>query len=275
MIGLVVERPNWELSNTHEITANVIFGVVALLGLAFMIHVMRSERRRYPLFMFLGAGLAVFYEPVNNLLGLCTYPEVGQVTWIETFGRKIPTYIGPVYFFYFSATVLWLMRRIRAGITARQWFQYYAIGATLCTSFELIPIHFGWWKYYGDHQVLRVGGFPMWWWFVNPMCIFAMAALFHFLHERVITDRISPLFVPLYPAALFATHASAALPIFTYLNSSTNQAVGVLATLLTIGWSVTVIWITSRVVAHQSEPVTEPAVLTGGNEVAREVVAVH
>ncbi|MGH9009924.1 MAG: hypothetical protein ACRDYF_08790, partial [Acidimicrobiia bacterium] len=187
-------------------------------------------------------------------LGLCTYPEIGQVTWIETLGRKIPTYIGAVYFFYFSATVLWLMRRIRAGITARQWCRYYAVAAILCTSFELIPIRLGWWKYYGDHQALRILGFPMWWWFANPMSIFAMATLFHFLRKHVITERLSPLFVPLYPAALFAMHASAGFPVFTYLNSSTNMTVGVFATLLTIGWSITVIWLTSRLVGRHAEP---------------------
>ncbi|MGH8875607.1 MAG: hypothetical protein ACRDVM_10215 [Acidimicrobiia bacterium] len=273
MLGLVVERPNWELSNTHELAANLIFGAVAGLALAFMVYVIRKERQRYPLFMFLGAGLSVFYEPINNVLGLVPYPESGQVTWIETFGRQIPTYIGFVYFFYFSATILWLTRRIRAGVTARQWARYYAVGVVLCTSFELIPIHLGWWKYYGDHQALRVLDFPMWWWFANPMCLFAMATLFHFLRERVITDRLSPLFVPLYPVALFAMHGSAAIPVYTYLNSSTNQAVGVAATLLTIGWSVTVIWITSRLVAEQGQsvpagPVADPVPRT------REVAAV-
>lgn len=273
MLGLVVERPSWYLSDGQEIVANLIFGAVAILALVFMVHVMRKEKRRYPLFMFLGAGLAVFYEPINNVLGLCTYPESGQATWINTFGRQIPTYIGFVYFFYFSATILWLMRRIRAGVTVRQWARYYTVGVVLCTSFELIPIHLGWWKYYGDHQAMRVLDFPMWWWFANPMCLFAMATLFHFLREHVITDRLSPLFVPLYPVALFAMHGSAAIPVFTYLNSSTNQAVGVAATLITIGWSITVIWITSRLVAVQEQPVpvgavAEPVLRT------REVVAV-
>jgi hypothetical protein len=273
MLALIVERPNWELSNTHEIAANLIFGAMAGLALAFMVYVMRKEHQRYPLFMFLGAGLSVFYEPVNNVLGLCTYGEIGQVTWIDTFGRKIPTYIGFVYFFYFSATILWLMRRIRAGVTARQWARYYAVGVALCTCFEFIPIRLEWWKYYGDHQALRVLGFPMWWWFANPMCLFAMATLFHFLRERVITERLSPLFVPLYPVALFAMHGSAAFPIFTYLNSSTNQAVGVAATLLTIGWSITVIWITSRLVARQAQPVPAGAAAQPTPRV-REVAAV-
>jgi hypothetical protein len=109
-------RPSWELSSGHALVANLLFGGVGLLALAYCIHLARKEHQRYPLFVFLGAGLCVFYEPINNVLGHCTYPEISQITWIETFGRRIPSYIGPVYFFYFSATILWIMGRIRAGV---------------------------------------------------------------------------------------------------------------------------------------------------------------
>ena len=242
-------RPNWELSAGHELVANVLFGVVGLLALGYCVHLARRERRSYPLFVFLGAGLSVFYEPINNVLGHCTYPEIGQVTWIETFGRRIPTYIGPVYFFYFSATILWLMGRIRAGVTTRRWWTYYSVGVAACTSFELVPIHYGWWKYYGGNQGLRILGFPMWWWFVNPMCLFAMATLFHFLRKHVITDGLSPLLVLLWPMALFATHGSAAIPVYTALNSTSSTAVTTLATLLTIGLALMVMTLTGKLVA--------------------------
>jgi hypothetical protein len=242
-------RPNWELSSAHELVANLVFGAVGLLALAYCVHLARRERKAYPLFVFLGAGLSVFYEPINNVLGHCTYPEIGQVTWIETFGRRIPTYIGPVYFFYFSATILWIMGRIRAGVTVRQWWRYYAVGVVVCTCFELIPIHYGWWKYYGANQGLRILGFPMWWWFANPMCLFAMATLFHFLRERVLTDRLSPLLVVLWPMALFATHGSAAIPVFTALNSTSSTTVTTLATLLTIGVALMVVMLTGKLIA--------------------------
>jgi hypothetical protein len=244
-----VSRPNWELSNGHEIVANVIFGAVALAALVYAIRLARTERKRYPLFAMLGAGLCVFYEPINNVLGHCTYGEVGQVTGLHAFGRKIPTFINWVYLFYLSAPILWLMGRIRAGVTVRQWWRYYAVGVVLCTSFELIPIHYKWWAYYGDNQGLRTLGFPMWWWFANPMCLFVMATVFHALRQRVISDRLSPMLVPLWPMMFLATHGPVAIPIYTALNSTSSTVVTTFATLLTIGLSLMMMWITGHLVA--------------------------
>jgi hypothetical protein len=251
-------RPNWELSNGHELAANLIFGAVALLALAYCIHVARKERQRYPLFLFVGGALCVFYEPINNVLGHCTYGEIGQVTWLHTLGRKIPSFIGAVYMFYLTAPILWLMGRLRAGVTARQWWRYYSVGVVACTGFELIPIHYGWWKYYGANQGLRVLGFPMWWWFANPMCLFLMAAIFHFLRQRVITDRLSPLLTVMWPMVFFATHGSAAIPVYTALNSSSDTLVTSAAAAFTIALSLMMMWISGRLVATDAA-VTSPA----------------
>lgn len=268
-----VPRPNWELSNGHEITANVIFGLAALVALGYAIHLARKEHRRYPLFAVLGAGLCIFYEPINNVLGHCTYGEIGQVTGLDAFGRKIPTYINFVYIFYISAPVLWLMGRIRAGVTARQWWRYYAVGVVLCTSFELIPIQLDWWKYYGDNQAVRIMGFPMWWWFANPMCLFVMATVFHFLRKHVISDRLSPMLVPLWPMVFVGAHLPAGIPIYTALNSSMSTVVTTTATFLTIGLSVMLVWITGRLVATE-QPLTSSSVTSraGRPEPASEPV---
>ena len=246
-----IARPNWELSNGHELAANVIFGAIALMALAYAVRLARKERTRYPLYAMLGAGLCVFYEPINNVLGHCTYGEIGQVTGLHVFGRKIPTYINWVYLFYLSTPVLWIMGRIRAGVTARQWWRYYAVGVVLCTLFEPIPIHFDWWQYYGDNQALKIMGLPMWWWFANPMCLFVMAAVFHYLRQHVISERLSPLLVPLWPMMLVAAHLPAGIPIYTALNSTSSTVVTTLATLLTIGLSFMMVWITGRLVVTE------------------------
>jgi hypothetical protein len=63
-------RPNWELSAAHEVVANVLFGVVALVALGYCVHLARRERQRYPLFVFLGAGLSVKHPSVRSVYSL-------------------------------------------------------------------------------------------------------------------------------------------------------------------------------------------------------------
>lgn len=252
-------RPNWELAWGEQLVACVIFGVVALAALAYMIYVARAERKMWPLYLFLGCGLAVFYEPINNVLGLCTYPEINQLTWISTFGRDIPVYIGFVYFFYFSATVLWLMRRIEAGISQRQWWTYYAAFTVVVTCFEFVPISRGWWMYYGDHQALRVLGFPMWWWVANGYCLFGIATLLHHLRRKVLTGGRAVLLIPIYPMALFALHGAVAIPVFTALNSTDSTVVNTLAALLTMALAVTNMWLISRFAVGQARPAEQSA----------------
>jgi hypothetical protein len=246
------QRPNWRLSHGQQVTANTLFALATVLALAYVVHIARRDNKVWPLFLFLGAGLTVFYEPINNVLGHCTYPESHLLTWIQTFGRKIPVYIGFCYFFYFSAAVLWIMGRIEAGITSRQWWRYYAVGVVAATSFELIPIHLKWWLYYGSAQSPKVLGFPMWWWFANPECLFATATLLYFLRKHVVKEQLSVLLVPLFPMAIFATHGAVAIPVFTALNSTTNRAVTTLASLLTIALALMVMWLCGKLVARSS-----------------------
>ena len=242
-------RPNWELSPGHEVVAHAIFLVMAVAGVAYCVQRARKERSVFPMFVLLGAGVTVFYEPINNILGHCTYPEISQITWIETLNRKIPTYVGLIYFFYLAPPILWLMDRIRAGLTARQWWKYYSIAVVICTLFEFLPIHYGWWKYYGDNQGgLKVLNFPMFWWFMNPMCLFAMATLFHFARKHLITDRLSPLLVVLWPMAVFSTHSSSAIPIYTALNTTSNNVVTTLASAFTISLCLMVVTLCGKLV---------------------------
>lgn len=52
------------------------------------------------------------------------------------------------------------MRALQRKVDARTWGLYFAVAVVAATSFELVPIHFGLWRYYGDNQPLQVLGFP-------------------------------------------------------------------------------------------------------------------
>lgn len=212
-------HPLWSITAGAQTFVEVLFGAVALATLAYCAILARREGKVWPLAVFGGAVLTTSYEPFNNLLGHCAYPIVGQHMAIDFVGQRIPWYIVFVYAFYFAAPITWLMTRYEAGVSARQLARYYAIGVVICGAFEPAFTHAGDWKYTGV-QPFNMTGLPMWWWFVNPMCLFAIAAILHLVRKHLLrSDWESLVFVLLVPLGCFATHGSASVPLFIGINA--------------------------------------------------------
>jgi hypothetical protein len=245
-------HPVWTIGSTNQLVAELVFGAAALGALVYCISVARREGKPWPLFVFCGAALTVVYEPFNNLLGHCGYPT-DQHTLIDFLGRQIPLYIGFVYIFYFAAPVTWLMQRFEAGITKRRLVRYYAVGVLLCAAFEPLfcngAVGLKWWHYYGDNQPLAFTGLPMWWWFVNPMCVFANAYVFHMLRKHVFTREIqTAMFVPLGVLCVFAWHAAAGIPVYIAIIGTEGKTLTTLATFASLGIVAMLMWIIAQTV---------------------------
>lgn len=247
-------RPNWGLSFQEQMIPTVIFGLLALLSIAYAVRFARRQKTRYPYFLVLGTALTVVWEPFTNVLGQCTYPEIGQITLIEELGRKIPLYMG---FFYMACAiwpVLWIVSRLEAGITESQWWKYYGVGLVLATLGESIPLHFGWWGYYGEQQPLWIPGFPpAWWWFANAQCVLVAAGMVHLLRKcGVLSESRSFLLVPLFPMLIWCTQGSASMPIFATLTSTMDIRLTTAASLLTMLMALMNVWISGRLVTRPS-----------------------
>jgi hypothetical protein len=244
-------RPTWGLSYTELYLALGFAAVFALAAIAYLGMAAVRERSPLPLFMLVGAGLCVFYEPFNNVLGLFTYPEQPhQAPWVTILGRAMPLYIGLVFVFYFSLPVYLLVRAMERGMTSRQWWTVYLGTAAGAALFEWTPLHRRWFTYYGSAQPLQFGGFPpAWWWFVDALSVFGVAVMIVLLRRHgVLTDRTAVLVVPLIPVTLFAVHGSAAMPAFAAMSSTTNIAVTTVCSLGSIGLALLSIHIYQAVV---------------------------
>ena len=149
--------------------------------------------------------------------------------------------------FYFAVPAVWLVQRFDAGVTARQLAKYYAVGVVLCAAFEPFFVSQWWWRYTG-HQPLNMTGLPMWWWFLNPMCVFGQAATYHLLRRNAFrTDWETALFVVIGPLSVFALHGSAAVPLYMGINAH-NIGYAVLGSFGSIAIALMYMWIIRRVV---------------------------
>lgn len=212
-----------------------------------------SQRRRdlVPLFVLAGAALAIYYEPLGDMLGLAYYPEIGQVTWIDTFGRKTPLFVALIYFSYFPPFIFWFLRAAEVGITRRTWWRVWGGTVAATFIFEPIPLHFGLWLYYGE-QPFRLFGFPLYWAFINATFVFGLA-IGVLVIVRNFPSRQHWLIVPVMPMLLLCCHGAPSLPVATALNTSDSEWVTSFGATLTIVLCALISWMASAVLCTPSQ----------------------
>jgi hypothetical protein len=226
----------------------VMLALTALGALGSLFLAWREVRRRgdwVPVYVLLGAALAIVYEPLGDMLGLAYYPEVGQIAWIDTFGRKTPLFVALIYFSYFPPFIFWFLRAVEAGITRATWWKLWG-GMVLATFlFEPVPLHFGLWLYYGAQPFL-VFKFPLYWAFVNASFVFGLAIGVHYI-VRYFPPRQQWIIVPAMPMLLLCGHGAPSLPVATALNSSASVLVTSIGASVTILLCVLMSWAASVV----------------------------
>lgn len=248
------DYPVYSIQAGSWIAPMIVFGALALLSLAYCVRVARAEGKVWPLGVFGGSMLLNSYEPFNNFLAHCAYPTGGEHHDMLTFlGQHVPWSTWFIYMFYFSVAVPYLMRRFEAGVTLRQFGQFYAVAVLICGAFEPLfaNVHLGvrWWYYYGDNQALNFTGLPVFWWFANAMVVMATAVIFHVLRRHLLTsDRQTWLFVPLEPLILFGVHGSAGIPVFAAITGGASEAVVTVATFGSLAICGLYLWIMAKAV---------------------------
>lgn len=196
-------------------TQTVLIVAMAVMAALMWCYAIRESQRRgdlVPLFIVIGCGLAVFYEPVGDALVKVYYTERGQETWIHAFGRDIPAFIGLLYFWYMPAGAMWLLRAAERGVTAKAWWTRWAAFLAFATLFEMLVLQVGGttWIYHDKQpfMVLDVPVFTPWTYVSFGVTIAAgTVAMAHYLPRRH-----HWMIVPAVPMLMVAGHAMTSLP---------------------------------------------------------------
>ncbi|AIO36926.1 putative membrane protein [Burkholderia cenocepacia] len=245
---MTIERPNWELPASIQMQQNVAGAVLALLALAYIVYVCRKDRVIYPLFVYVGAGIAALHEPIVDFLGVSTFPEIHQTILYATFGRQMPPYLALCYLYYYPVAIVWLIRRMNRGMTATQWWISYAGLSLFTAAFDMWPIHVGLWRYYGPLQPWGILGFPAWWWFGQSSAIFTSAAIIHMLRRAVLSERRSVLLLAITPMLIFTALEGPALPITLALHTATEPSTTTPFEFVTIALHLMNVWLCGQIV---------------------------
>lgn len=244
----LIPNPDWVLGASQEFWVTLIFGILAVLTLFKAAMDAGRTRSWFPLALFLGGGLAVLYEPINDVLGHCFYSEEGMnYVWITSMGRRIPTYIGFCFFFYYYARIWMCMKMLEQGVGTGKWMRTYFVTVVVAQLFEYIPISLGIWGYYGQNQPLQFGNFPpLWWGFINASCLISIAAVLHLLRTYVLCGPARTWIALGVPVMTMMFHAGPALPVTITLNATMNVTATTIASLVSIGLGIAMVYWAQR-----------------------------
>ncbi|HEX4247583.1 MAG TPA: hypothetical protein VH008_06930 [Pseudonocardia sp.] len=247
--------PDWGLSQGQQLAAGLVFGLASVVALVYSVRAARQVRQPYPVYVMLSAGLIVFGEPFVDVLGHFKFPELDVVPYLHAIGRTVPLYFAPAYFFYFGGFWLVTMRKVAAGVTTRSWWGWYAGAAAFALAVEPIPIHLGWWVYYGPNQPLMFFGLPIWWGFANSASALVAGAILQLLISRRILTGVATLAIfPLLPAVFMGADTMMALPLYVALNSTDSALVANIAQLVTIALSLAAVCVCGRLLVGDAPP---------------------
>jgi hypothetical protein len=241
----------------------VVLGVGAVLAVAVAVRTARQRSTPVPVLVMLGSLLCVAYEPLGDLMVLAYYPEDGQVTWVNLFGRGIPLFIGLMYLCYIGPFFLLFDHLRRRGFTARVWWSLWGGAALAIICIEIAVLRIGpAWIYYGPQRTV-VADLPLWTPITYVSFLFAIAAGVHAL-DRWLRPADRWLIIPAVPALLAGAHVFTSLPAAAALYSTAGPGPILAGALGSVAVGVVLAHGLSRFfVGPSREPRTSPS-LSGG-----------
>lgn len=212
----------------------LVLGIGAAVAVGAQVWLAARRSTPVPVLVVLGALLCVVYEPIGDTMVLAYYPEDGQVTWVDLFGREIPVFIGLMYLCYIGPFVLLFEEFRRRGFTTRTWWSLWAGTALAIIVIEIVVMRFGAaWVYYGPQRTV-VADLPIWTPITYVSFLFVIAAGVHGL-ARSLRPADRWLIVPAVPALLGGAHVFTSLPGAAALYSTDDPTLilaGALASML-------------------------------------------
>lgn len=241
--------PAWSIPVEQQMGLFKVTVVLAVIAAIYALWRTMRVRHPYPLFVFLGAGFSILYEPLGDILTKVAYAPVDQVSIMTAFGRPTPLWMLPNYLFFFSLPALLLEQFVvKPGTTPRKYWLTFIGVALFVAVFEQPGINGDIWRYYGT-QAFSINSYPVWVAFANAASLFVIAAAVAMLRRTIITPGLALLFVPIVPIVFIGTHVGGTLPIGAALYSTSNQMILDLAALLSMAICTMIVWLAYRLLA--------------------------
>jgi hypothetical protein len=268
MLSHIPQPPQGMHMNTTAQAIFTIGQVVPCLVFAFIAGRMwRRERSPIAALFMVGGALAMFMEPIVDVLGQVWFPRNGQWRLFETWGRPIPWFIV-VYIWYVGGQAFIAYRQLEKGGRGHDIWKLYGIFFLANVICETPGLYMNLYAYYG-HQPLNFFRLPLWWPAVNAAMPILAGTLVFLLRPYLQGWRVLAVIL-LIPAADGMANAAVAWPTWNALNTRLPAAVVWAAGCLTVALATLMIHFIALVAdarnAGRAAPPTAAAAKTNGRK---------
>lgn len=112
------------------------------------------ETRWVNLLLLTAGGLSFLLEPLADALLNIWHPALGQWTLITAFGHSVPVWVCGVFYWAFGGQAVWMLSALRRGATSVELWRLYWIFAFTDLLFEMPPLWFHVYSYYGSQPLV-------------------------------------------------------------------------------------------------------------------------
>lgn len=245
------------MPDTAELVFTVFLGLPLIGFFVWGLRNLVVDRDPLLLLCLLGGAVALAFEPIVDVLGLCYFPEEGSIHAFTVFGRALPLFMVLVYPWYVGGSAYLAYRLFQRGMAMKGVFLFWALEALQDVVVETPGIWMDAYTYYGD-QPLDFWGFPLWWPIVNPLS--AMIGGLLVLKTLPLLHGWRRLgVIALVPAGCGFANAACAWPVWLALNSDLGMVPKTAAALVTLSLSLFGVWLIGKAVATTPDrPVRAP-----------------
>lgn len=233
----------------------LVAGSYAIWAVMLIVAVRMGLKQRTPFFvlLILAAAFGGLFEPLYDEGFMLWFYTPGQWTAYTSFGIPQPLWVYSGYVTLYGATALFICDQIAKGMGRSGLYKWAAIEFLCSCVFEMIGINGGAYEYWGPHA-FRIFEYPLVVGVLETAQVICFSVAAAELRRRSTgTAPLLGLFV-LFPCTFYLANFGAGAPtiVATHLDSPAPTVV-ILATVLSIGFALTLIWGASRFL-----PATDP-----------------
>lgn len=251
----MVVQPLWQTGLTVS-QFGIALAITAWIAL-------RSEpgHRATNLFLLAAGAGSFLLEALADAMLLIWHPVHGQWTIFSAFGHHVPVWVSGVFWWAFGGQAVWMLALLRRGASAAELWKLYAFFAFTDLLFEMPPLWFDVYRYYGEQPLVWLPWIPlpMYLPFGNAL-VPVFAALVAWWVERSAWPRWTV--APLALTAMFAAITVYGWPVALTLNSEAGTALRWGGGLASIALSLLVMQIVARQAGRARAPLILPSTST-------------